>query len=140
MLARLEVLVQFVDQGNSSWYVEREYILIRYTIEILDQCSQAIAVCSDDDFLAALNRWHDHFVPVRQKPSDGVLEALRARELRRTQSSVARISARDIVGQIHRALAVARHSCAAKSELVLHHTSLRSRPCLNPEVRRNAAR
>ena len=115
MLARLEVLVEFVDQGNSSRYVEREYVLIGDTIEVLDQCSQAIAVCSDDDFLAASNRWHDHFVPVREKPSDGVFETFRSRELRRAQFLGSADLVRDIVGQIHRVLAVARRSCAAKT-------------------------
>ena len=77
MLERLEVLVEFVDQGNSSRYVERQYVLIGDTIKILDQCSQTVAVCSNDCFLAALNRWHDHLVPVRKKPVNGVFEAFR---------------------------------------------------------------
>ena len=43
-----ELVVQFVDQGNTSRYIECEYILIGYTVEILDQRPQAVAMCSDD--------------------------------------------------------------------------------------------
>ena len=70
-----ELIVELVDQGNSSRYVQRQDILVGNVVEVFDQCPQAVAMCNNDGFLAALNRRHDGLVPVGEKSGNGVLEA-----------------------------------------------------------------
>lgn len=52
-----------------------------FTLEVLDDAPEAVAMGSNKHPLPLLDLWDDLFVPEGQSPGDGVLEALAGRQL-----------------------------------------------------------
>src|SRR5262252_2651613 len=81
MSQRLQLAVELVDERLAGWDVEIHDLLLGDVVEIFDERPQAVAMRGDDHALAGAHGRPDHVLPVRQKASDRVLEALGAREL-----------------------------------------------------------
>ena len=93
VLDGLEVVVEFVDEGDAGGNVEADDLFVGDVVEVLDEGAEAIAVGGDDDALAVLEGGDDRFVPVGEEAGDRVLEAFGEGEFFEGEVGVARVVA-----------------------------------------------
>jgi hypothetical protein len=63
--ARAEGCIEFIDQRNSRWDVERRNLVVRYFAQELHETSQAVAVRNHQHALVSAEGWGDCLVPIR---------------------------------------------------------------------------
>mmetsp|Transcript_68536 Transcript_68536/g.201160 ORF Transcript_68536/g.201160 Transcript_68536/m.201160 type:complete len:296 (+) Transcript_68536:164-1051(+) len=90
-LDRLEVLVEVVDQGGAGRDLEAGDVVIGDALDELEDRADGVAVRADEDGLALLQLGGDGLLPVGHHAGDGVLQALRLRDLLRLQVGVLRV-------------------------------------------------
>ncbi len=61
----MELLIQFVHEGDSRGDIQIDDIGVRNAIDMFHQRAEAVSMTSDQDGLARLNRWRDLILPVR---------------------------------------------------------------------------
>ena len=93
MAQRLQLFVEFVDQGNAVGDVQADDLAVGDAVEVLDQGADRIAVRRDHQAAAAADGRRHRLVPERQHARDGVLEAFRQRDLFLVQLGVADVAA-----------------------------------------------
>src|SRR6185295_17417564 len=69
---RPQLVVELVDQRNAGGGVEPHDLFFGYTVQVLDQGSQAVAVGRDQHPLARAEVGDDRAVPVRQEAGDRI--------------------------------------------------------------------
>jgi len=84
------MLVEFVHQGNAGRYFELQDVVVRNVVKVLDQRTQTVAVCSDDDSPALAQGGGYDLMPVGTYSIESVLEGFASRWLRQTQRTVSR--------------------------------------------------
>ena len=89
----MELLIEFVNEGDSRGDVQIDDIGVGDAIEMLHQRAEAVSVPGDEDGLAGFHRRRYLILPIREEPRTGILEALRGRELFRRHMFVAGIMA-----------------------------------------------
>lgn len=77
----MELLIQFVHEGDSGGDIQIDDIGVRHAIEMLHQRAQAVSMTGYQHVLAAPHRWRDLGPPVWQEPRSSILQALRRGEL-----------------------------------------------------------
>lgn len=100
ILHELELVVELEYVRGSRRDVELRDLAVADALEVLHDAAQAIAVGSHDDAVHLLELREDRALPVRHHTLDGVLQALRCREIVLRHEGVARIRqcAADAVG------------------------------------------
>lgn len=77
---RLEVLVQVVHKRHARGDVQTRDRVLRDVVQVLHQCTEGVAVSSNDDLLALLNRRDDGLLPVGQDTLAGSGKRLSERQ------------------------------------------------------------
>lgn len=77
----LNIFVQFINEWNAGWKVQRHDGLVGQIVQMFDNATQTVAVRSDDDLLALLQLRHNHIVPVWQRTCDGQFQRFEFGEL-----------------------------------------------------------
>jgi len=90
----MDVLVQFVNKGDSSGNVHIYDVGVRYSVEIFDHRPQAVPVTRNQDVLPGSHSRCDAIVPTWEGSCLGILQAFRCGQLVRAEMLVARIVAR----------------------------------------------
>src|SRR5471032_489655 len=93
MFDRFEVFVEFVNQWHTGRDVEFKNFVFAQIIQVFNQRTQGVTVCSDDHALAAFDTWFDNVSPVRDHAIDGQCQAFRRWQLFRAQFRITRIMA-----------------------------------------------
>lgn len=72
----LQVLVQFIDHGNTSWQVQLHDSLFRETLQMLDDAPEAVAMGSNQYPFPLLDLGNYFFIPKGQSSGNSVLQTL----------------------------------------------------------------
>src|SRR5690606_36095442 len=93
---RPERVVELVHERNPGRDVQLDDVLVTDPVEVLHERTQAVAVRRDEHALAPPNRGSNVRLPQREKAADGVLQALRTRQLLTRNAGIARVLTRPV--------------------------------------------
>ena len=88
---KVHLIIKLKYIGYSSWKVELKNFFLRKVFEDFDYSSEAIPMCSNEDFSFLFEGWEDSLLQIRKCTSNTILERFSKWKIRWIDKRIARI-------------------------------------------------
>ena len=88
---KIHLVIKLKYIGYSSWKIELKDFFLRKVLQDFDYSSQAISMCSNEDFSFLFEGWENTLLQIRKCTSNTILERFSQWEISWIDESIARI-------------------------------------------------